>query len=254
MNAVWNEAQVKGSELLLLLVLADYANDDETCWPSIDTLVKKSRMCKRNVQQTLRGLEDKKLISRVRDGGGRESTVYRIELAEFTGAYFAPVIQSAPVQYRSPVIPSAPQGCTIDHLRGDPQCTRSYIDPSIDPPRERSIQKESKSKPSPQLDGFDDFWTAYPRREAKAAAQRSWEKGKCSRFLSEILLSIQHQGAAGGTLARERQFIPLPSTWLNQRRWEDEVQPATPSSRFDPPGYKKPTQDEILAVMKEIAC
>lgn len=59
MTRVWDESKQKGSALLLLLAIADYAKDDGTgAWPSIETLAKKTRMGRRNVQKLLRKLED----------------------------------------------------------------------------------------------------------------------------------------------------------------------------------------------------
>ena len=44
MDAVWNGAPYKGTDLLLLLALADYANDAGLCWPTLKTLSKKARL------------------------------------------------------------------------------------------------------------------------------------------------------------------------------------------------------------------
>lgn len=43
MNHVWKHADVTGSELLVLLVLADYSNEQGVCWPSLNTIGQKAR-------------------------------------------------------------------------------------------------------------------------------------------------------------------------------------------------------------------
>jgi hypothetical protein len=53
MTRVWQHAQHKGSALLLLLALADHANDEGICWPSIQTLAAKIRMSERQTQRML---------------------------------------------------------------------------------------------------------------------------------------------------------------------------------------------------------
>lgn len=64
MTRVWAEADAKGSELLMMLALADFAHDDGTkAFPSVPTLAAKSRMSKRSVQRILRVLEDRGLIT-----------------------------------------------------------------------------------------------------------------------------------------------------------------------------------------------
>lgn len=57
MNHVWEHADAKGTDLLMLLALADAANNEGTCFPKIETLAKKVRCKKRNAQTILRKLE-----------------------------------------------------------------------------------------------------------------------------------------------------------------------------------------------------
>lgn len=74
---------------------------------------------------------------------------------------------------------------------------------------------------------FDHFWCIYPRRVAKRAALKAWEKEMRSGTTpEEIIEGLRRQLAH--LSAKEAQFIPHPATWLNQGRWEDEVteQPA----------------------------
>ena len=73
---------------------------------------------------------------------------------------------------------------------------------------------------------FQSFWTIYPKKIAKGEAWKAWQKRqKPIPELEEILHvlrlamnSLQWTKDAG-------QYIPLPSTWIKQRRWEDSVGP-----------------------------
>jgi hypothetical protein len=70
-------------------------------------------------------------------------------------------------------------------------------------------------------EGFDRFWLAYPKKEAKAEAKKSWAKIKPSATLVEAMLTaIERQKQTRKWL---EGIIPMPVTWLNQKRWEDEV-------------------------------
>ncbi|TYO91447.1 helix-turn-helix domain-containing protein [Oceanicella actignis] len=73
MSAILEIGPADKSELLLLLALADYANEDGECWPSIDGLCKKSRLSARGVQSVLRRLEKAGWV-RIESGGGRANT------------------------------------------------------------------------------------------------------------------------------------------------------------------------------------
>lgn len=72
------------------------------------------------------------------------------------------------------------------------------------------------------IDRFDQFWKKYPRKVAKPNALKSWLKVKPDDELTkQIIGAIDKQGLCN----REIQFVPHPATWLNARRWEDEINP-----------------------------
>ena len=64
---------------------------------------------------------------------------------------------------------------------------------------------------------FETFYSAYPRKVSKSNAEKAWKKQKC--VLSQVMPSLQKQMK----LWTDPQFIPHPATWLNGRRWEDEI-------------------------------
>ena len=89
---------------------------------------------------------------------------------------------------------------------------------------EKGRRGEGKKPSSATADGptFDDFWTLYPLKKGKAAAQRKWATLTRTTPASAILEGLRFQLP---TLAqRDPQFIPHPTTWLNQGRWADEVE------------------------------
>lgn len=69
MSDVWTNAPVKGGELVILLALADFADDDGACFPAVPTLARKARMTDRNVQRCLTSLAEARLI-RIEKGTG----------------------------------------------------------------------------------------------------------------------------------------------------------------------------------------
>lgn len=81
MATVWADSEHSGGKLLLLLALADHANDQGVCWPSLETLAQKSRMSERHVRRLLRELEESGEL-RTEVGGNTDgqnrSSVYRI--------------------------------------------------------------------------------------------------------------------------------------------------------------------------------
>lgn len=64
MVEVWHRTDINSTEKLLLLALADWANDEGLCWPSIDTLAHKTSLSRRSVQGTLRKIEGMGFVRR----------------------------------------------------------------------------------------------------------------------------------------------------------------------------------------------
>lgn len=73
--------------------------------------------------------------------------------------------------------------------------------------------------------GFDEFYRAYPRKVAKRAAMKAWDKVlRCGAKAPEILAGLERwKGSA--QFPSDMQFVPHPATWLNGWRWEDEFEP-----------------------------
>lgn len=69
---------------------------------------------------------------------------------------------------------------------------------------------------------FDTFWQCYPRRVAKLAAKKAYEKAlKCATH-QQIMEGVERY--AIHTRSTEHQFIKHPASWLNAGCWEDELQ------------------------------
>ncbi len=77
-------------------------------------------------------------------------------------------------------------------------------------------------------DGFADFWEQYPKKVAKPAAEKAWRKVKPSKqLLADLMAGLERQKASADWQKDGGRFIPHPATWLNGRRWDDELpQPA----------------------------
>jgi hypothetical protein len=69
---------------------------------------------------------------------------------------------------------------------------------------------------------FKKFWKYYPKKTAKEQAWKAFKKLKMdAAFLSTLISAINEQGLPN----RDIQFVPHASTWLNNKRWEDEITP-----------------------------
>lgn len=70
-------------------------------------------------------------------------------------------------------------------------------------------------------DLFPEFWDAYPRKVAKAGAQRAWVRAAKKADPAVILAGLRRHlpvWAKG-----DPKFIPHAATWLNDERWSDDL-------------------------------
>lgn len=89
---------------------------------------------------------------------------------------------------------------------------------------ENEIEYESKEA------AFARFWAAYPRKEGKQKAAAAF--GKVTVSVDVLLYALERQKKSPQWTKDNGQFIPHPATWLNGKRWEDEVAGvSTPSGR-----------------------
>lgn len=81
-NMAWAcEAVSDGPELLVLLALANFANDEGVCWPSMAELGSRARMSERSARRYIRRLEEKGLLECPSTKGGKgRSNRYRLVL------------------------------------------------------------------------------------------------------------------------------------------------------------------------------
>ena len=71
---------------------------------------------------------------------------------------------------------------------------------------------------------FGLFWQAYPKKVGKGYAQECFKKIKPSRKLLDTMLEAIAKQKKSDMWKRDKgQYIPNPSTWLNQKRWEDDL-------------------------------
>jgi len=80
---------------------------------------------------------------------------------------------------------------------------------------------------------FEAFWNAYPRHEGKANAKKAFDKIDPDDMLIDVMiLNIEKQKQSAQWKENNGQFIPYPATWLNGKRWEDEVRTTSKTQSY----------------------
>ena len=83
-------------------------------------------------------------------------------------------------------------------------------------------------------EAFNSFWSLYPARRGKKSGKMpafvAWQKAAMDEdeLLAACTASINKQIRDDDWTKDNGTFIPMASTWLNQRRWEDEIEDLIP--------------------------
>ena len=205
---VWDKSTHSGTDLLMLLALADYSDDEGNSYPAVSSLARKCRMQPRNAGYILRSLQKSGELKILQNEGPKGTNRYRIMLASLGASKplhrVAPLQSTAPLQSNVPT-PAIQRRLPLQPIADEPSLNR---------------QEPSTSKTAPI--GFDVFYAAYPRKVGKQAASKAFAKAKAHAIVADILADIDRRVSSGEWTAEKAQYIPHPATYLNGKRWEDE--------------------------------
>lgn len=87
-------------------------------------------------------------------------------------------------------------------------------------PKRKPTPSTSSSTSVFNQETFDQFWSEYPKKKAKANAEKAW--AKVAVGIDVILAAVRSQKYGEDWRRDGGKWIPLPASWLNARRWEDE--------------------------------
>ncbi|MDN2237596.1 helix-turn-helix domain-containing protein [Escherichia coli] len=217
---------------LVLIKLADNANDNGECWPSYQHVADQCEVSRSTVKSHIRALEEMGLLKREfrRKGELNQSNVFYLTLDNAqqiqpesggAGADVGCGAGAAPRTYHSFEPVNEPKNIMFEHVRTE--CEKS-------PDRHEETDK-----------AFEEiFWCAGMRKAGKKNAAsafrtqfREWRKttrGTASEFATMLAEDIACRN--GKQFGFDRL---LPSSYLNGQRWNDEkpetIQPQSkPSS------------------------
>jgi hypothetical protein len=211
---------VSQAEKLLLIVLANYADEDGRCWPSQKRLGEDAGMSDRSVRTAFVKLEEAGLIVRERRNrrdGSRGTDMIELHLERANDQR-----KNLPAEKSS-----SGKSCT-DYRKNLHELPENIsglttfeptIEPSIEPSEKRAGEIDA---------AFDRFWAAYPSKLDKVYARKVFPKALKKTSLDRMLMAIDH-ARQHSPAWRDNVFLH-PSTWLNKERWNDEFRTQEPFS------------------------
>lgn len=148
--------------------------------------------------------------------------VFKADIDRDTAAYNAKVSNGAKG--------GRPKTKTEENLV-EPSKTEDNLNPKNKNKKKKEEQKQEQER---VLALFSRFWSAYPNKVKKNVAEISWAKLSPDDALTDtIIADIERRKKTEWSGDGER-FIPHPTTYLNQHRWEDETAPVERKTESKP--------------------
>lgn len=207
-DRVFEHSQAAGTPLLVLICLADWADDAGECWPSISAIAKKCRLKdERHVKRVIRDLERLGEVVVIIGGGqasrkgGLRSNRYRLTVH---------------LPDESQIVAEGPPSAETDSGSQTPQIVAEgppqIVAEGPPEPSCRSVIEPSRAN-GPFDDEFERVWSAYPRKLDRGRARSAYIARRRAKVSAEDLLAATRNYATAmrGT---EPRFVKHAATFF----------------------------------------
>ena len=209
---------------LILYSLADFMNDDGgQCWPTIEQLTSYSGLSRRCViTQLQRAVSLGWIIRTSRKARGQAWRNYTYQAS-------VPVCTETDKKLVQKVV----QPVTQAGANNDMNVVHPLHITIPDTLPDTKIKKLKQKKLRAVIDrhtqndpAFNEFWQAYPRKVSQFKTKEIWYTlTQIQGVPYEIIIRAARQFSDHlRTIGTEKSYIPHPTTWLRQRRFEDDIQ------------------------------
>lgn len=206
-----------GIQKAVLIALADHADEENSCWPSIARLVRRVEFSKRAVQAAVHELQRRGLLT-IEEKSGTASR-YFLHVGE------SPMNEECIPRTRAQRARGGSTSCIPPVHRVLGGDARGAPKPSYNHQRTPNEPTTPRRKPASAAadEDFERFWKAYPRKVGKAHARKAWEKAlpKAEKGAMTIISAVN---LTEWDRREDCRFVPHPATWLNREGWLDNVE------------------------------
>jgi hypothetical protein len=190
---------------LVLLMLANYADENHYTWPSYAHLASLCECTERSVMRAVKSLQEDgalRIVPRYNSVGKQTSNLFVLQLD-----------------------------------RGDKKDTHRVTETAPDtviltPNKLELVEGDKNSTPASKkkyCEEFETWWTIYPRNDgSKKKAHEIWLKATRNEIDVAKLQAATFKFMKA-SIGKDRKYLPHATTWLSQGRWEtvDQAQAIT---------------------------
>ena len=170
-----------------------------------------------------------------------DKTIYMVEVDKMLGYETKWAEKKREYKSKKSIQDTQNNQCLIENVGQSPSKVRAESDKSLEfrvySLENRVKSKDLKIKPlviSNDRDGwFNQFWNIYPKKiQRKTSEQKFKLHVKDELTFNAVMLNLSIMCKSNDWTKDNGQYIPNPTTYLNQRRWEDETKPVVKTSSF----------------------
>lgn len=196
---------MRAVEVAVYLWICSYADENGKCFPGRKTIASKIKVSVHTVDKAITKLCEVGILAKEHRFVGNEKTSneYQIMIPDEGG--------------------SPKPDTTLGSNEAPPQPQTKHIE--LNPFNQTKLTKQTV------LEEFEKFWVKFPKKVGKTKAMESFEKAlkgdpkkKVEPASSETILTSLQKQLDNQYFPAEKRYIPNPTTWLNQGRWQDEVE------------------------------
>lgn len=214
---------------MLLIVLADFANDEGVCWPSIKSLARHADLGERHVSAELKELAKDGYLT-IEEHAGK-SNHYRLNIPEGVN-HGSGVKRSRGMNPSSGVNRSASRTTVQggDEPQATPTPAPQAITTTLNPHKtisepSRRAQAFAQPRAMTYPPAFEEFWEAYPKKKSKGDAFKAWKQLRPDADLrAHMLRSVEQLSRSDDWRKESGKYVPYPASWIRAEGWLDVVE------------------------------
>ena len=229
----FQDSALSPRDLTVLAVVGSHTDEFGWCFPSMSRIGEMLGVSRQAVQRSVAHLVEAGYLTkqaRFRENGSQTSNGYHVNMdfvppADRIRGYEPPDEAGEGVQQQVAGVQQQVAGGATSEVA---PITTPFKEDRYTNARAREdsarIASQSGERASEQ-DGqsrFADWYALYPIKKGRAVAEKAWRKAGLDALADALIEKLVLQKS------RDRQFLegfaPHPATYLNQRRWEDEIE------------------------------
>lgn len=215
MQWVWKNGPSDMTERMVLLAIADHADEGGRGYPSMVGIAEKTCLTERGARGVVRRLESGGWLKTDIGGGRGGKSVYTVLMKNQEPE----TRNMGETQNQKPgmTFPETAETRNVATLNPEGGCTKPGT--RVPPNHQGTIKEPSVSSSARQI-AFSRFWAVYPKRVEKKGAQSKFDAAVKSGVDPERIISAAEAYARSDNV--QRGFVKHPTTWLSTGCWDDE--------------------------------